>query len=106
MRRWIFAAALGLIGAAPTDVIVVRDHAAVASCRPLGEVRGSSKLGGLWADTAYNRSIDQLKSRTQALGGTHVQIIDSASGYAGSRMIGTAFQCEKVDIDIVTPEPK
>ena len=74
---------------------MVRDFAAVSTCRALGEVRGSSKLGGLWADAAYRKAIDKMKRQAADLGATHVQIIDSASGFAGSRMIGTAFLCPK-----------
>ena len=81
MKSWFVAAAgLGLIAAAPADVILARDYAAVANCRALGEVRGVSRLGGVLANAAYNRAIDQLKANAASLGATHVQIIDSASG--------------------------
>jgi hypothetical protein len=88
----ILAAAVAVAGPS-TNVIVVRDYAAVANCRALGEVRGVSRLGGVLANTAYNHALDQLKRNAAALGGSHVQIVDSASGFTGSRMIGTAFAC-------------
>ena len=93
MISLIFAVAVAVTGSSPTTVIVVRDYAAVANCRALGEVRGVSRLGGMLANTAYNHALDQLKRNAAALGGSHVQIVDSASGFTGSRMIGTAFAC-------------
>lgn len=95
MKALILAAAVAVAGPAPADVVVVRDAVSVANCRALGEVRSSSLWGGLLANAAYNHVVDQMKKRAADLGGTHVQIIDSSSGFAGSRMIGTAFICPK-----------
>lgn len=83
------------MAAAPAEVVVVRDLAAVAGCRSLGEVRGSSMLGGVFANAAYNNAVTHLKQATAALGGTHVQLIDSSAGFAGARMLGTAYSCAR-----------
>ena len=93
MFALIFAGAVAMAGSNTASIIVVRDYAAVANCRALGEVRGFSRLGGMLANAAYNHAVDQLKRNAAALGGTHVQIVDSSSGFTGSRMIGTAFAC-------------
>jgi hypothetical protein len=98
LRRAILAAGLWAVAsvgmaADAAGVVVVRDSAAVAGCRSLGEVRGSSLWGGLMANTAYGKALSQIKAKTKRLGGTHVQLLDSASGYSGSRMLGTAFEC-------------
>lgn len=86
-------AALMTVAAAPVGVVVVRDLAAVAGCQSLGEVRGKSMLGGVFANAAYDNAIKSLKQATAALGGTHVQLIDSSAGFSGARMLGTAFRC-------------
>lgn len=90
----VMALAMAGTAAAKSDVVVVRDYAAVANCKALGEVRGSSMMGGILANAAYGKSLRLLKERTAALGGTHVQILDSASGFSGSRMIGAAYRCD------------
>ncbi len=90
----VMALVMAGTAAAKSDVVVVRDYAAVANCKALGEVRGSSMMGGVLANAAYEKSLRLLKERAAALGGTHVQILDSASGFSGSRMIGTAFRCD------------
>lgn len=77
----------------PSQIVVVRDSAAVVGCRALGEVQGSSMLGGMMAQAAYNRALKQIKERAAALGATHLQLIDSASGFAGARMLGSAYAC-------------
>ena len=94
MKAILIAGLLALVaGPALAEVVVVRDTAAVAGCKPLGEVVANSKLGGMLAQAAYNRALKQLKERVTALGGTHAQLIDSASGFTGSRMLAQAFAC-------------
>ena len=90
----VMALAMAGNAAADANVIIVRDYGPVANCQALGEVKASSMWGGAVAQLGYDRAIRQLKERAAALGGTHVQIVDSASGQTGSRMIGTAFKCQ------------
>ena len=78
-------------------VVLVRDYAPVANCEALGEVRGSSMMGGILANAAHDKAIRKLKERAAERGATHVQIIDSASGYSGARMVGAAFRCTSPD---------
>lgn len=80
-------------GADTASVVVVRDFQAVAQCQAVGEVRANSMMGGVLAAYSYDRALNQLKDKTIKAGGTHVQIVDSASGHTGTRMIGTAFKC-------------
>ena len=90
----VMALAVAGSAAADANVIIVRDYGPVANCQALGEVRASSLWGGAVAQVGYDRAIRQLKERAAALGGTHVQIVDSASGQTGSRMLGTAYKCQ------------
>lgn len=101
-------AVLSLPGAAfaqapARPVSIVRDAASVAGCTELGEVRASSMLGGAMANAGYDRALSQLRERSVALGATHVQIIDSASGMTGSRILATAFRCPAAPA--ATPSP-
>lgn len=98
------AMALAMAGAATakTEVVVVRDYAAVANCQALGEVSASSSLGGVFQDASYKKVLRQIKERAAALGGTHLQLVDSASGFTGSRMLGTAYKCPTAPTDAGT----
>jgi hypothetical protein len=93
----IFVACLATATAAqaapPADIIIVKDEATVATCEFLGEVKGSSAWGGLVTNMAYNHARDALKKRAGRLGATHVVLLDSSSGPAGSNMLGNAYKC-------------
>jgi hypothetical protein len=94
MKAIVAAFAVALVaGPAFAEVVVVRDAPSVANCKALGEVRASSLMGGLLATAAYDKVIRQMKERAAKLGGTHVLLLDSASGYSGARMFGTAYAC-------------
>jgi hypothetical protein len=79
--------------AADSQVELAPDASAVASCQRLGEVRGSSLMGGLLASAAYNRALAQMKSRAAKLGATHVVLLNGTSGMGGSNMLGVAYKC-------------
>lgn len=97
--------ALAVAGSAKSDakIIIVRDYGPVANCQALGEVKASSLWGGAVAQMGYDRAIRQLKERAAALGGTHVQIVDSSSGQTGSRMLGTAYKCQALSAPAEAP---
>lgn len=96
MARGAISAAILILAGAPTssaDIILVGDQAAVAQCERIGEVRGSSALGGMLTNMAYRRALAQLKARARAAGATHILVVDISSGFAGSNMIGQAYRC-------------
>jgi hypothetical protein len=89
----VVAGPCSALAQAGAEILIVRDHGQVASCERLGEVRGSSLLGGVMTNVAYGRAMDQMKRRATALGATHIEIIDVSSGFAGSNALGTAYRC-------------
>lgn len=84
-------AALAAPAAAAPDVIVVRD--VPADCQHLGEVRSRSWWGGAMSNVGYSRALSGLKKRAVELGATHLVLVDSSAGMAGSNMLGQAYRC-------------
>jgi hypothetical protein len=79
--------------AAASEVQLAADAASVASCERLGEVRGSSLFGGAMTNFAYGRALASVKAKAGALGATHLLLLNVASGFAGSNMVGVAYRC-------------
>lgn len=79
--------------AAEPDVLLVGEATEVQGCQRLGEVASTSLLGGLMASQGRTRAIASLKDKAKALGGTHIHLLSSNSGYAGSNMLGVAYRC-------------
>jgi hypothetical protein len=75
------------------DIVIVRDSGVVTGCEALGEVRASSLLGGALTNMAYSRVLNSIKKRARDMGATHVVLVDSSSGFAGSNMLGQAYRC-------------
>lgn len=75
------------------EVQLVRDASQVAGCRRLGEVAAKSSWGGIFQQATYNRMLKQFKDKAQAIGGTHILVVDMASGYTGTRLLGNAYHC-------------
>lgn len=98
MKQFGFAlAAAALCGGtanASEAVALVNDASSVSSCERLAEVKGSSALGGLVTNMAYNRALAQLKDRAAKVGGTHVVLMNVSSGPMGSNMLGVAYRCQ------------
>lgn len=86
-------ALLAAAGVATAPVELVNDTAAMASCERLGEVRGSSKLGGLLMAKAYDKALSQMKTGAAKLTGTHVLLLNAQSGHSGANMLGVAYRC-------------
>lgn len=89
----ILAAAVLAAGAAPAEVQLAPDATSMAACERVGEVRGSSLFGGMMTNYAYGRALARLKAKAGALGATHVLLLNAASGFSGSNMIGVAYRC-------------
>ena len=89
-------ASLTLLAATPafaSEVVIVGSPSEVSGCEKVGDVRSSSMLGGLFTGAGYGRALAQLKNRAAALGGTHLQILSSSTGMAGSNLLGLAYRC-------------
>lgn len=89
--------------AGTAEVSLVNDAAAVSTCERVGEVRGSSMMGGILTNAAYGRALEQMKKRAAKLGATHVQLLNASSGYAGSNMLGVAFKCAPLAMPALPP---
>lgn len=81
------------LAAAGQDIRMVRERGAVTGCARLGEAHGSSLWGGLMADHAYRTTLEELRTKARAAGGTHVLILDTSSGMSGSRAFGEIYRC-------------
>lgn len=98
MVRW-----LGLIGACCASsaalaqaeaVRITKDQSTLAGCQRLGEVGGSSVMGGIMQTLAYDSALKEMREKTLAAGGTHLLIIDLTTGYSGANGYGEAYRCE------------
>lgn len=110
-RLLVFAVAAGMAlsglqaQAAEPDVLLVGEATEVQGCQRLGEVASSSLLGGLMASQGRTRAIASLKEKAKALGGTHIHLLSSNSGYAGSNMLGVAYRCDARTAAAPPPAP-
>ncbi len=87
------------------EVVLVGDASEVRGCQRLGEVAASSLLGGVLASQGRKHTITTLKERAKALGATHIQLLSSNTGYAGSNMLGVAYRCATSATDSAQPSP-
>lgn len=96
MVRWVMVAALCCIGtAACAEVRLVRDSGAVSGCQRLGEIHGSSLVGGALGGVGYDNAMGEMREKTAAAGGNHLLLIDMQSGMMGAKGIGEAYRCEE-----------
>lgn len=94
---WAAAAMVGVsvaeVTAQADTVQVVSLQVAVAGCDPLGVVRGSSLMGILLENAGYENTLEEMKTRTLELGGTHLLVREIKNGVIGSNGWGEAFIC-------------
>ncbi|MCJ2019597.1 DUF4156 domain-containing protein [Methylobacterium sp. E-065] len=89
-------------GAHAEAVRIVRDQAAVAGCQRLGEVRGSSLIGGALGGLGYDNMISEMQEKAAAVSGNSLLLIDTQSGMMGAKGIGEAYRCDPT----VEPAPQ
>lgn len=96
MIRWVGGALICLVatGAHSETVRIVRDQSAVAGCGRLGEVRGSSLVGGALGGVGYDNMIREMQEKAAAANGNHLLLVDTQSGMMGAKGIGEAYRCE------------
>lgn len=95
MLRWVVASAVCLASSgAMAQVRLVRDSGAVAGCANLGEVNGSSLIGGALGQVGYDNAMNEMREKASRAGGTHLLLIDMQSGMMGARGVGEAYRCE------------
>lgn len=87
-------ASLLATGAHAEAVRIVRDQTAVAGCQRLGEVRGSSLIGGAMGGIGYDNMIAEMQEKAAAAGGNGLLLIDTQSGMMGAKGIGEAYRCD------------
>ena len=98
MRSVIAAVSLSVVAtSAQAQVRLVRDSGAVAGCASLGEVNGSSLVGGALGQVGYDNAMNEMREKASAVGGTHLLLIDMQSGMMGARGIGEAFRCDPAE---------
>lgn len=97
MRRWPIATALTLLaGAALAQadaVTVIGDRSFLTECSHLGEVRGSSLVGILIENQGWENTVEEMKEKALALGGTHLLLHGVERGVLGSRGNGDVYNC-------------
>ena len=95
MLRWILAGAACLMATgASAQVRLVRDSGAVAGCAHLGEINGSSLVGGMLGQVGYDSALNEMREKARNAGGTHLLLIDMQSGMMGARGVGEAYRCD------------
>jgi len=68
------------------------DERAVASCRFVGDVQGSSGWGGFAASTGMQNARNEAQEAAARLGATHVVWAAAAGGFSPSAA-GRAYRC-------------
>ncbi|KNY21649.1 DUF4156 domain-containing protein [Methylobacterium sp. ARG-1] len=98
MVRWVvgsLALACFVAGTAHAQTVrIVRDQAAVAGCQRLGEVRGSSLVGGALGGLGYDNMIAEMQEKAAAVNGNSLLLVDTQTGIMGAKGIGEAYRCE------------
>ena len=96
MRRRVGVMLAGLLatGAHAEVARIVRNQAAVAGCQRLGEVRGSSLIGGALGGVGYDNMIAEMQQKAAAVNGNSLLLIDTQSGMMGAKGIGEAYRCD------------
>ena len=77
------------------NVRVTDDDAKVAGCTFIGEVKGKSSYGGLFAQNiGEEKAYKHLKRNAWEMGANTVLMIAGRSGFGGSKYRGEAYRCE------------
>lgn len=86
--------AKGTVATSPQAVRFVTDRSLVAGCGFLGQVAGSSSLGGIAAQKwGKARSEEEMMKKAARLGANVVLVNDSRGGFMGAESSGEAYLC-------------
>lgn len=86
--------AKGTVAASSQAVRLITDRSLVAGCGFLGQVTGSSSLGGIAAQKwGKARSEEEMRGKAARLGANVVLVHDSRGGFMGAESSGEAYLC-------------
>lgn len=76
------------------EVLLVTHRDQVEGCKFLGQVTGSSSLGGIAAQKWGKANAEkEMRNKTERLGGNVILVHSSRGGFYGTEAVGDAYLC-------------
>ena len=103
MKRFLVLITIALLGtvgftysleASEQEVLLVMERDQVEGCKYLGQVTGSSVLGGFAAQKAGKANAEkEMIKKTERMGGNVILVHSSEGGFNGAKAVGDAYLC-------------
>ncbi len=100
MRRVLLSAVVSVVACATAPLsdrarsVVVTDQAHVGSCKPLGQVVGSSAAGGILTASGLKEAQAKALDAAGGLGATHLVWLDPTLSGDVQTASGLAYRCD------------
>jgi hypothetical protein len=103
MKRFLILAMIALLSlggivrlaeASEDDVLMVTERDKVDGCKYLGQVTGSSPLGGFFAQKWGQANAEkEMRKKIDKMGGNVILVYSSEGGFNGAKAVGDAYLC-------------
>ena len=91
--------------ASEDDVLMVTERDKVDRCKNLGQVTGSSPIGGFFAQKWGQANAEkEMRKKTDRMGGNVILVHSSEGGFNGAKAVGDAYLCTAGDRDTGSKE--